>query len=180
MEVKNAVQAIMNRRSIRKYKPQQLTEEQLGIVLDAFNWAPTARNAQEVRAIVLQDAEMLKAFAADFEAFTTATGGKQFKNFYFDAPTLILLCGDAEVPYTGIDSGIAAENMAIAADSIGLGTVILGCIRNYMADPASAKWRERFGITEGEMFTIGLAVGIPDCETPKGAARKDGKIVFIK
>ena len=66
MEVKNAVQAIMNRRSIRKYKPEQLTEEQLGIVLDAFNWAPTARNAQEVRAIVLQDAEMLKAFAADF------------------------------------------------------------------------------------------------------------------
>ena len=180
MEVKNAVQAIMDRRSIRKYKPEQLTDEQLKIVLDAFDWAPTARNAQEVRAIVLQDADMLKAFAADFEAFATATGGKLFKNFYFNAPTLILLCGDAEFPYTAIDSGIAAENMAIAAESIGLGTVILGCIRQFMADPASAQWRAKFGIKDDEAFTIALAVGTPDCENPKGAARKEGKITFIK
>lgn len=180
MEIKNAVQAIMNRRSIRKYKPEQLTEEQLGIVLDAYNWAPTARNAQEVRAIVIQNADMLKAFAADFEAYAAATGGKLFKNFYFDAPTLILLCGDAEFPYTPIDSGIAAENMAIAADSIGLGTVILGCIRQYMADEASAQWRARFGIRDDEIFTIALAVGTPDCEIPKGAARKEGKITRIQ
>ncbi len=177
MEIKNGVQAIMDRRSIRKYKPEQLTEEQLKIVLDAFTWAPTARNAQEVRAIVLQDADMLKAFAADFEAFAQRGGSV---NFYFDAPTLILLCGDAEFPYTGIDSGIAAENMAIAAESIGLGTVILGCIRQFMADPASAQWRAKFGIKDDEIFTIGLAVGTPDCENPKGAARKEGKIVFVK
>ncbi len=180
MEVKNAVQAILDRRSIRKYNPEQLTDEQLKIVLDAFDWAPTARNAQEVRAIVVQDAEMLNAFAADFEAFATAAGGKLFKNFYFDAPTLILLCGDAEFPYTAIDSGIAAENMAIAAESIGLGTVILGCIRQFMADDASAQWRARFGIKDEEMFTIALAVGTPDCENPRGAARKEGKITFIK
>ena len=180
MEIKNAVQAIMDRRSIRKYKPEQLTEEQLGIILDAFTWAPTARNEQEVRAIVIQDAAMLEAFAADFEAYAAATGGRVIKNFYFNAPTLILFCGDAEFPYTGIDSGIAAENMAIAAEGIGLGTVILGCIRQFMADEASAQWRAKFGIKDSEIFTIGLAVGTPDCENPKGAARKDGKIVFVK
>ena len=177
---KTAIQAIMDRRSIRKYKPEQLTQEQLAAVLDAFTWAPTARNAQEVRAIVLQDADMMRAFAADFEAFCSENGRKLFKNFYFDAPTLILFCGPADFPYTGIDSGIAAENIAIAAEGIGLGTVILGCIRDYMADPASAKWREKFGIKDDEIFTIGVAVGTPDCENPKGAPRKEGKIVFVK
>lgn len=179
MEIKNAVQAIMDRRSIRKYKPEQLTDEQLGIILDAYDWAPTARNAQEVRAIVIRSAQLLSAFAADFEAYAAATGGKLFKNFYFGAPVLILLCGDKEFPYTPIDSGIAAASMAIAADSIGLGSVILGCIRQYMADEASAGWREKFGIRDDEMFTIALAVGTPDCEIPKGAARREGKISYI-
>ncbi|MDD6188887.1 MAG: nitroreductase family protein [Clostridiales bacterium] len=177
---KTAMQAIMSRRSIRKYKPDQITEEQLAAILDAFTWAPTARNEQEVRAIVIQDAELLKSFSADFRAYDAANGGRALNSFYFDAPTLILLCGPADFPFTAIDSGIAVENMAIAAESLGLGTVVLGCIRLFMADAASAEWRAKFGFKDGEIFTIGLAVGTPDCENPKGAPRKDGKIVFIK
>ena len=120
MEIKNALDAILDRRSHRKYKPEQLTEEQLDVVLKAFDWAPTARNAQELRAIVIQDAAMLSAFAADFEAFCEQQGGRTFKNFYYSAQTFIILSGPKSFPFTMIDAGIAVENMAIAAEGIGL------------------------------------------------------------
>lgn len=178
MEIKNALDAILDRRSHRKYRPEQLTEEQLDVVLKAFDWAPTARNAQELRAIVIQDAAMLSAFAADFEAFCEQQGGRTFKNFYYSAPTFIILSGPKSFPFTMIDAGIAVENMAIAAEGIGLGSVIIGCLREYFAAGASAAWREKFGITDEETFAIGIVLGLPDSE-PAAPARNEGKIIRL-
>ncbi len=178
MEIKNVTDAILDRRSHRKYKPEQISEEQLNAVLKAFDWAPTARNAQELRAIVIQDAAVLSAFAADFEAFCEQQEGRMFKNFYYSAPTFVILVGPKSFPFTMIDSGIAVENMAIAAEGIGLGSVIIGCLREYLAADASAAWRERFGITDEETFTIGIVLGLPDSE-PAAPARNEGKIVRL-
>ena len=178
MEFKNAMDAILNRRSHRKYTADQLTAEQLDAIMQAYDWAPTARNEQEIRAVVVQDKAWMEAFAADFEAFCGAAGGKMFKNFYYGAPTFVFLIGPREFRFTLVDAGITVENMAIAAESMGLSSVIIGCIKEFMADEASAPWRAKLDMTEDEIFTIGIAIGNPDAEM-KPPARKPGKISYI-
>lgn len=175
MEIKNAMSAILDRRSHRKYKPEQISSEQYEAVMQAFDWAPTARNEQEIRAIVMQNADMLAAFSADFEAYCEKAGGRVFKNFYYSAPTFVILVGPKSFPFTMIDAGITVENMAIAAESVGLGSVIIGCLREYFANEASAEWRQKLGIKDDETFAIGIALGLPEIEPPK-PDRKAGKI----
>lgn len=178
MEIKNAMDAILDRRSHRKYKPEQISKEQYDAVMRAFDWAPTARNEQEIRAIVIQKPDVLSAFSSDFEAYCEQKGGRVFKNFYYGAPTFVILVGPKSFPFTMIDAGIAVENMAVSAESAGLGSVIIGCLREYLADDASAAWRKKFGIKDEETFAIGIVLGLPETEPPK-PERKPGKISIV-
>ena len=179
MQIQNAMDAILDRRSVRQYRPDPISEEQYEAVMQAFDWAPTARNEQEIRAIVVRDGELLQAFARDFEAYG-AKEGRVFKNFYFSAPMFIFLVGPRDFPFTAIDAGITAENMAIAAQSVGLGSLIIGCLRLYLQDEASAEWRKRFGIRDDEMFTVGVALGTPANRDQPKPKRKPGKITVIE
>ena len=172
------MEAILERRSCRKYKSEPLTQEQYAAVMQAFDWAPTARNEQEIRAIVMRDPAMIDALAADFSAFCEAGGGRNYKQFHYGAPVFIFLVGPKDFPFTAIDAGITVENMALAAQSVGVGSVIIGCLRLYFADPASAGWRKKLGIKDDEIFPVGIALGLPDMDMPK-PKRKPGKIVEL-
>ena len=180
MQIQNAMDAILQRRSVRKYKPDPITEEQYEAVMQAFDWAPTARNEQEIRAIVLKDGATLKAFSEDFNAFCQKSGGRVYGNFYYGAPMFIFLVGPKDFPFTAIDGGITSENMAIAAQSVGLGSVIIGCLRLFLADGASAAWRERLGIQDTEVFTVGIALGVPASADQPVPSRKPGKISVVE
>ena len=59
-----AIEVLMNRRSVRKFKPDQITDEELRIVLDAGTYAPTARNQQRPWIVAVQDKETRDALAA--------------------------------------------------------------------------------------------------------------------
>ena len=170
------MRAILERRSIRSYTPEAVSEAELSAILEAGLWAPTARNRQEIKIAVMRDPEQRAAFRRDFEANDNRP---KFKNFDYDAPVLLLLYGDAEFPYTELDSGIVVENMAVAAQSLGLGSLIVGCIRDFMRSEAGAPWRREIGMEEGDLFTIGLCIGHPAAETKK-QERKEGRILCLK
>ena len=180
MQIQNAMDAIIQRRSVRKYKAEPVSEEQYEAVMQAFDWAPTARNQQEIRAIVLRDGPALQQFSADFNAFNEKSGGRSYGCFYYGAPMFIFLVGPKDFPFTAIDGGITSENMAIAAQSVGLGSVIIGCLRLFLADEASAAWRERLGIRDDEVFTVGIALGTPETTELPIPSRKPGKITVIE
>ncbi|HSH25367.1 MAG TPA: nitroreductase family protein, partial [Massilibacterium sp.] len=58
------IQTLTNHRSIRKYKDQPLTEEQLAVILESIRRAPTSINGQQVSVIVVQNKERKKKLAA--------------------------------------------------------------------------------------------------------------------
>ena len=166
------MQSILNRRSTRKYTDEPVSAEDLQKILDAGLWAPTARNEQEIKIAVMDDPALRSAFRADYEA----DGGR--KNFDYGCPVFLFLYGDKDFPYTEMDSGIVVENMALAAEGLGLGTVIIGCIRGFMRSEAGAAWREKLGMTEQDLFTIGLCIG-HIAEPTKPQARKEGRVVTV-
>lgn len=87
--------------------------------------APTGMNRQEVHFTVVKgDNPVL----AELDEERLRGQEKQSHNFYYEAPVLILLSAEDEFKWSKVDSGIAVENMTLAAESLGLGTLIIGCV----------------------------------------------------
>ena len=158
----NAVlQAIAERRSNRGYAPRQLTEEELSAILTAAMQAPSARNSQPWHFSVVQNAALLKEFSDDYNALQSADPGRDI--LFFAAPTVVFISTPIEAPtkFSQIDCGIAAQNMALAAHSIGLGSVILGRPMEVFDTEKGARYAKAIGFPEGYTFAIAVALGEP-------------------
>jgi len=164
--------ALLERRSTRHYTNEAVSEADLRDILQAGLWAPTARNRQEVKICVATNPEWRAAFR---KAFEEADGRPGFRNFDFNSPVFLFLYGESDFPYLEMDSGIVVENMAIAAESLGLGTVIIGCIREFMRSDAGECWRRDIGMSKEDLFTVGLCIGHIERPTKK-QERKEGRI----
>ncbi len=134
----DVLEAIRNRRSIRKFKAQPIDDATLRKVLEAAQWAPTWANTQCGRFIVVKD-QKVKDALADTMAAPTSPGADAIRK----APVTIVAC--AELGRSGFrrnpptepatdkagywymfDVALAMQNIALAAHGLGLGGVHLG------------------------------------------------------
>lgn len=120
-------EAIATRRSIRRYKPDPVTEDQLTRILDAARLAPSWKNLQCWRFVVVRSEAGKTGILAGFE--DTNPGKKAIAA----APVMIVLCADPQASgkmgdkeYYLVDAGITMENLMLAARAEGLGTCWLG------------------------------------------------------
>ena len=166
MEVMEAIEA---RRSHRAYKPDPLTGEQLDTLLKAALASPSAVNRQPWHFTVVQDPALLKrindATAEDMMKKAAEDRSPRFADPAFDvfyhAPAVIFISGDKNFYWSQIDCGIAVENIALAAESLGLGSVILGLPRGAFSGEHGDEFRSALRFPEGHDFFIAIAVGIP-------------------
>jgi len=121
----DVLEAIRTRRSVRKYKPTSIPDDVLGRVLEAVSLAPSAKNFQPWKFILIRDPE-LKAKVA------TACVNQAFMA---QAPLIVAACGLPEKSYPGmgrymnswpIDVAIAFEHLILQAQAEGLGTCWIG------------------------------------------------------
>lgn len=169
----NAVlKAIADRRSNRGYAPRQLTEEELDAIMLAAVQAPSARNTQPWHFSIVQDAALLKEFSDDYNRLQKADPGQDI--LFFGAPTVVFISTPVEAPtrFSQIDCGIAAQNMALAAHSIGLGSVILGRPMDVFQSENGARYAKAFGFPEGYTFAIAVALGEPAISKEAHVVRK--------
>ena len=162
----NTLEAIAKRVSVRNYKPEQITEDELQAILKAGCAAPVAMAQYEtLRITVVQDPVMLKKIYDDatehvFKAMNVR------KNFDFGAPTLILI-SSAPVLRPGMqytNSGCVVENMAIAATALGIGSVVLAGAPFALAENEALQ--RELGIPEGFVPVLGIALGYAAEEVP--------------
>ncbi len=116
----NTIEVILTRRSIRKYTDEKITDDHINLLVKAAMYAPTARNFQPCRFIVVKERTNLDRLAELLQH------GKMLKQ----AAAAILISGDitAEPTESYLVQGCAAatQNILLAAHSIGLGAVWLG------------------------------------------------------
>ena len=151
-------EAIAKRSSTRGYTAEPVTEEELAKLLEAGLRGPTASNRQEVRFTVFrQPAPILN----EIEAEKNRLRGIQDPphNFYFEAPLLIFLTGDGENKWSALDAGIAVQNMALMAEELGLGSLIIGVIYEALRGEKMDYFNEQLGFPEGDVFQIAFACG---------------------
>ena len=127
------MKAIKERRTIRKYKSNPVSEEALKAVMEALRWAPSWANTQCWEVIVVRDPKVRSDLAGALPK------GNPALSSVTDAPLLLVLCGKKGISgyYKGqvatvrgdwsmFDVGLATQNLCLAAYSIGLGTVVIG------------------------------------------------------
>jgi len=136
----DAMEAILGRRSIRKYTDQSVAEATLRELLAAAMAAPSAGNEQPWHFVVIDDRTILEAI----------TRVHPYAAALKEAPVAIVVCGDTGVEkHEGFwvqDCSAATQNFLVAAHAKGLGTVWLGvhpdrervgAIRKLVGLPAS-------------------------------------------
>jgi len=127
----NLMNIIESRKSIRSYKPQPVEEEKLQYVLQAFRKAPSAKNIQPWKLVVVRDQKKKNdlAIACNNQLFIA------------EAPIVIVACAKEEEAYGtmggymnsfAIDTAIALEHLMLAATEQGLGTCWIGSFKEKL------------------------------------------------
>jgi nitroreductase len=153
------LEAIKNRSSARAYSLESITEDELNTILKAGLEAPTGMNKRELHfSVVRGDNPILEELDDEKRALR---GGqeKQPHNFYYEAPVIVLISAEENFKWSKVDSGIAVENMAIAAQSLGLGSLIIGCIYDALNGEKKGYFSDAFKIPKGYSFEIAIALG---------------------
>jgi len=154
------MQAIRARRSIRNFLDKYVEEELLLAVLEAGRLAPSARNMQDWRFIVVRD-------AATRSLLAEAARDQQFVG---QAPVVIAACGTSDLvmtcgqPAYAIDVAVALDHMTLAAAAFGLGTCWIGA---FYED----KVKEILGVPPEIRVVALLPLGYPAVE-PEPRPRK--------
>ena len=159
----DVLKAISDRRSHRAYQAKQLPEDVLSAILRAGLEAPSARNHQPWHYSVVQNAELIQEVHDEAAAVMGKGGSPRFADpdfqMFYHAPTVIFLFGEKEFGWTQVDCGIAVENMALAAEGLGVGSVILGLPKAAFTGKKADELRTRLECPEGYDFVIALALG---------------------
>ena len=155
--------AIINRRSIRKYTDKPVTEEQVKELLQAASLAPSWTNSQPSRYYVAMGdardavAEMLPSFnktnVENAPVLIVTTVVKGTSGYKKDGSVSTHL-GDG---FTHFDNGLRVENICLKAVEMGLGTLIMGLYKE-------AEIREYFEIPDIQEIVCVLAVGYPEIQ----------------
>ena len=163
------LKTISQRSSIRAYTAKKLTDAEIKALITAGLQAPTARNMQEVHISVIDgdnpilkeiDTQckltMLKA-APDDE--TKAKIESNPNNFYYNAPTVLILSADKDFKWSKLDAGITVQNIALAAQSMKLGSLIIGIIDDVMRGEKKDYFAKLLKFPDNHEFAIAVAVG---------------------
>lgn len=109
------LKAIRERRSIRRFKPEQVTDEELKTILEAGTWAPTGHGSQDPWIVAVQN-EALRKRLTQLNAQIMGVSSDP----YYGAPTLVLVFASKDNENNYRDGSLVLGNMMLAAHSIGL------------------------------------------------------------
>lgn len=158
------LQTIATRYSCRSYDGRLPEKEILEAIALAAVQAPSAMNQQPWRIHVITDKKLIEELDAEgMQVLAAAEDKSTYQRFmdrggnlFYNAPCMFLVL---KQPGTEMDSGIVAENIALAAASLGLGSVICGMAAISFSGPNSEALKQRAEISPEWEFGIAVLVG---------------------
>ena len=177
------VEAIMERRSVRKYQDRPVDRDLLMRIAECGINAPNAMNAQqwEVRIVDnkawIQGMSDLQLSMMDASMVGQMKADPSFRNAFRNGTALFVVAVKPS-PMTFIDAGLMGENIMLAAHSFGLGTCCLGSSARFLNTPEAADYLKALQFSEGYEVQYIIAAGYPD-EQPQAKPRNKEVIKFI-
>lgn len=190
--------AIADRRSIRSYSADPLSDSSVRALLNAAVQAPTAMHAEPWVFVVVQDREALRHYSDIAKAtllqqaelyrdlhdptLTPKNGGflkalaQPDFNVFYNAGTLILIGARTSAPFAEADCWLAAQNLMLMAHAMGLATCCIGCALPAFSVP---QVKAELAIPADVTIVAAIIAGVP-AESPVTTGRKPPVVLSWK
>ncbi|HOB44057.1 MAG TPA: nitroreductase family protein [Bacillota bacterium] len=181
------LEVIKRRRSIRNYRPDQITDSELEAILEAAISAPSAMNQQKWHFTVIQNQDVLKRITdlakevmkSGPEPMAKRAAEPDFSPF-FHAPTVIVVTGDSAGRFVQIDCSLAAQNIVLAAESLDIGSCIMTSPEIIFKSQEGRELMKELGVPEGYAHVCTVALGYKDGDSPPAKPRRKDVIDYIR
>lgn len=170
----DTLNTLKTRRSIRKYKDQQVPEDLLEKILEAGTYAPSGMGQQASKMVVVRD----KRLVSKISKMNAKIMGTDTDPFY-GATTVVIVFSDTKRPTHVEDGSLVMGNLMNAAHAVGIDSCWIHRAREVFETEEGQKLKEQWGVPEDYIGVGNCILGYRDCEYPEAAPRKEDYILYI-
>ena len=170
-----ALKILKERRSIREFRPEPLKKEDLDAIVEAGLYAPSAKNLQSTKLVVVRDAAVL----ARLERLNSRILGTPEGTPFYGAPEAIVVLSDSEYPNWLQDGSLVMGNLMNAAAALGVGSCWINRAMEYFDTAEGKDLLKQWGLPETYRGVGNCVLGYVDGDLPAPKPRKDGWILRV-
>ena len=169
------IKCLVERRSCKKYLPKQVDEAAMQEILLAGTYAPSGKNRQAAKILVLQKPEDIAAV----ERLNAAVLGNPDGRPFYGAPTVLVVLADPEVNTAVEDGSLVMGNLMNAAHSLGVASCWIHRAREVFDSEEGRALLRKWGVT-GEYIGVGhCLLGYADGPEKPASPRKSDYVVRV-
>jgi nitroreductase len=183
------IEAILSRRSVRKFAETPVQNELMHQIVEAGQYAPSGMNAQSWHFSVVQNREKLEhlekivyeALNRSKDPYLKKMGALSDFHYFYGAPVLVIISNAANsISLSPVsDAALAAGNMMLAAHALGLGSCWVHVLTRLRDEPEVKEALSALGVPQGYIVCSALSIGHPDGPLPKAMARSEGTVNYV-
>lgn len=189
------IENLLTRRSVRVFKPDQISDDDLNMILEAATFAPSGMNNQGWHFTVVQNNDNLAALNAlvkevilkygDDPGIPVLKGMRKMAespnfNFFYNAPTFVIVSHTKDSASPVANSALALQNIFLAAHSLQISSCWIHALVWLNEIPEIRSLLTELGVPEGYDIHGCAALGYNGGNEPKPAPRKPGTINILK
>ncbi|MBN2147377.1 MAG: nitroreductase family protein [Anaerolineales bacterium] len=182
------IKNILARRSVRSYESTPVEKEKISILLECGRYAPSGMNCQPWHFTVVTNRGILDRISGENKKVMLLSPDEERRlraqdpkyDSFRGAPMAIIVSGDNAAVYAAADCANAVENMAIAAQSLGISSCYLGSFKVAMLTPEGAFLLDELKIPKGYTPFYALALGYGNEVLGERQPRRENTVTFIE
>ena len=170
------LEAIKNRRSIRRFKPDMIEQEKINQIVEAGLYAASGMNRQPVKILVIKNKEIRDKLSAQKQKID---GWRDGNDPFYGAPVVLVVIANKDEGTYIYDGSLVMGNLMLAAHAVGIGSCWIHRAKEAFELPEYKDFLKSLGI-EGNWEGIGHCIlGYPDGPEPKAPSRKENRVYYI-
>ncbi len=170
------IRAMLERRSIRKFKPETPKKEDLEQIIEAGLYAASGMGRQAAIVVAVTNKEIIKKLSK----VNAEIWGKEGMDPFYGAPAILIVLAEKDWRNAAYDGSLVMGNLMLAAHSLGLGSIWINRAKQEFEIEEWKAWLKSIGV-EGEWEGVGhCAVGYIDGDVPKAAPRKANRVFWAE
>ncbi len=188
------LKCILERRSIRRYRPEQIMEGDLDAILRAGLYAPNAGSRQSAVIAVCQNAQINAELGRINKAAYHGVVSEGYisrdqpsiaddaalPSGFYSAPTVLTLFAQKDLRFGAADCCVAAENMMLVAHSLGIGSCMVGRAEDTFASERGQQIQAQWGIGADCEAKMHVLLGYPASAQATAKPRKEHRVMRIQ